>query len=94
MQAAKKTDEEKAAEKQLKVNESLTKAAKNDELKKAEDALAKGADVNFVDERGHTPAHVAAAFGALDILRLLHAKGGNAIFETENKVRCASFFFF
>ena len=42
---AKKSDEEKAAEKKLKANESMLKACKDDELKKVEEAVGKGAHV-------------------------------------------------
>ena len=73
----KQTEEEKQAAKQAKVNDALIKAAKNDELKKLEDALSKGAEVDHLNEHGHTTAHVAAAFGALRTLQWLNAKGAD-----------------
>ena len=78
----KKSDEEKAAEKKLKACESLLKAVKDDEMKKVEDAVAKGADINWQNDKGHTAAHVAAAFGALNALRYLHKNGAD--FEVIN----------
>ena len=50
---------------------------KNNELKSAESTLAKGADVNFPDdvENEHTPLHVAAMLGSLQIIVLLHSQG-------------------
>lgn len=92
--------EEKAAAAAAKATETLFKAAKNDERSKAEDALTKGAQVDFVNDvrgswvglyssllpqltvcptsvcsqKGHNAAHVAAAFGALEVLRLLYSK--------------------
>ena len=52
----KKSDEEKALEKQLKANESLLKNCKDDEVKKCQEAVEKGADVNW-----HNPNHVSHA---------------------------------
>jgi ankyrin repeat protein len=72
-----KTDEEKAEEKRVKACESLLKACKDDELKKIEEAVGKGADINWQNDKGHTAAHVCAAFGALSVLRYLHRQGAN-----------------
>jgi len=74
----KKTDEEKAAEKIAKLNASLVKACKNDECAKVEEYVSKGASVNFVNEKGEqSVAHIAAAFGALDVLRFLYKNGAD-----------------
>ena len=81
----KATDEEKAAKALAKLHEQMQKAAKNDEVKKIEDAIGKGADIDFVNERGHTCAHIAAAFGALEVIRFLHKH--DADFSLENEVR-------
>lgn len=82
----KKSDEEKAAEKVAKANASLLKACKNDEVSKVEEAIAKGADINFITEKGdQSMAHVAAAFGALDVIRYLHKNGAD--FTRINAVR-------
>ena len=46
--------------------------------RKAEQALEKAAitDINFAEEgTGHTLLHRAAAFGALKVIRMLHARG-------------------
>jgi len=80
-----KTDEEKAAEKKLKACEALFKAAKDDEVKKCEDAIGKGADIFWQNAKGHTAVHVAAAFGALNVLRLLHKLGAD--FEVINEAK-------
>ena len=80
----KKSEEEKAAEKVAKANQSLLKACKNDERSKVEDAVAKGADINFINEKGHSVAHVAAAFGALDVIRYLYKSGAD--FTVQNAV--------
>ena len=85
----KKSDEEKAAEKVAKANASMLKAIKNDEVAKVEDANAKGADINFITEKGdQSMAHVAAAFGALDVIRYLHKNGAD--FTRINAVRAPS----
>ena len=85
----KKSDEEKAAEKVAKANASMLKAIKNDEVAKVEDAIAKGADINFITEKGdQSMAHVAAAFGALDVIRYLHKNGAD--FMRINAVRAPS----
>ena len=57
---------------------------KDDEVKKCEDWKAKGADINYINDKGHSAVHVAAAFGALNVLRYLHKQG--ASFETINAV--------
>ena len=75
--APKLSEEEKQAAKMAKLSESLAKACKNDDLKKVEDALSKGADVNHMNGHGHTAAHMAAAFGALKTIRCLHAGGAD-----------------
>jgi len=84
--APKKTDEEKAAEKLQKANESLFKACKDDELKKVEDAVAKGADIHWQNDKGHTAVHVAAAFGALSVIRYLHKQGAALEVLNERKM--------
>ena len=74
----KKSDEEKAAEKVAKLNASLIKACKNDERSKVEEYVSKGASVNFINEKGeNSVAHVAAAFGALDVIRFLFKNGAD-----------------
>ena len=83
---AKKSDEEKAAEKKLKANESMLKACKDDELKKVEEAVGKGADIDWQNDKGHTAAHVAAAFGALNTIRYLHKAGADLEKINEKKM--------
>ena len=106
----KKTEEEKAEEKRLKVCTNMLKAAKENELAKVQKAVeSEGADINFANEvrakhhpgfrmanthapavpclvdrsqQGQTCAHVAAAFGALDVLRYLYKNG--ALFDVQN----------
>ena len=68
---------EKAAAKLAKACASLLKAAKEDEYKKIDEHLANGADINHVGESGHRAVHMAAAFGACNALRLLHARGAD-----------------
>jgi len=80
------SEEEKAAAKMLKACESMLKAAKDDELKKVEDAVSKGANINFQNDMGHTAAHVAAAFGALSVLRYLHKQGADLEMINEKKM--------
>ena len=79
------SEEEKAAAALEKLNVNMCKLAKNDEVVKLQEALSKGADKNYVNDKGHSVVHVAAAFGALGVIRLLFAEGAN--FETSNKVR-------
>ena len=67
-----------------KANDNFFKAVKDDEVKKCEDWKAKGADINYINDKGHSAVHVAAAFGALNVLRYLHKQG--ASFETINAV--------
>ena len=71
--APKKTDEEKAAEAKAKADIALVRACKNDELKSAETAVGKGADVNQSDD--NSPMHVAAMYGSLKVIVYLHACG-------------------
>jgi hypothetical protein len=75
----------KAAEKAAKACTDLLKACKDDNLPKAEKALRDGADINFANERGQTAAHIAAAYGALKIIRLCHASGADFSLETSDK---------
>ena len=86
-----KSEEQKAAEAAekeakaiQKANDNFFKAVKDDEVKKCEDWKAKGADINYINDKGHSAVHVAAAFGALNVLRYLHKQG--ASFETINAV--------
>ena len=69
--------EGRSAEALAKVNASLLKAAKEDEVKRVDEMLSKGADINHANEHGQTASHFAAAFGALTVLRLLHARGAD-----------------
>lgn len=80
----KKSDEEKEAEKVAKANQSLFKACKDDELKKVEEAVAKGADINWQNDKGHTAVHMCAAYGALNVIRYLHKQGADL--EIKNEV--------
>jgi len=64
-----------------KANERLFKAAKDDEIKHCEEALAKGADINRLNDKGHAAVHIAAAFGALNVLVWLHAHGADFTLE-------------
>ena len=84
--APKLSEEEKAAQKKLKECEKMIKHCKDDEVKKVEEAVSKGADVNWQNERGHTAAHVAAAFGALNVLRYLHSQGADLEMINEKKM--------
>ena len=84
--APKQTDEEKAEQKRIKACESMFKACKDDEVKKVQENLDKGADINWQNDKGHTAAHVCAAFGALDTLRLLHKQGANLELINEKKM--------
>jgi len=78
----KKTDAEKEAEKIAKASASLLKAAKNDEKNKCEEAITKGADKDFANENGQTAAHIAAAFGALSVIRYMHSLGADFTLKT------------
>ena len=60
-----------------KVHSSMLKAAREDETKKVDEALSKGGDIGFANDHGQTAAHMAAAFGALGVLRLLHSRGAD-----------------
>jgi len=82
----KKSEEEKAAEKHAKLCTNMLKACKNDEVAKVEEALDKGADLMWANERGQTAAHMAAAFGALDVLRFLHKRGADFVTIDEKKM--------
>ena len=82
----KKSDEEKLAERVAKANANLLKAAKNDETAKAEKAIADGAELNFANEHGQTAAHMAAAYGALDIIRFLHKAGADFTLQNKKKM--------
>ena len=74
-----------AAKAAAKAVDDLNKAAKNDDVKKAEAILDKGLVlVDHVDpETGHTTLHRAAAFNALKVIRLLHSRG--APLDVKNK---------
>ena len=63
----------------------LLKACKDDEVKKAEEAVAKGAELNWKNEKGHTAAHVAAAFGALNCLVYLHKQGADLTLKNDKR---------
>jgi len=67
-------------------NEKLFKAAKDDEVKRCEEALAKGADLNRLNDKGHAAVHVAAAFGALNVLVWLHAHSADFTMENEKSL--------
>ena len=74
-----KAEAEKAEKLLAKTIEELKKASKNDDVKKAEAALDRGlVTVDYAEEgSGHTPLHRAAAFGALKVIRMLHARGAS-----------------
>ena len=61
----------------VKFGERLLKACKDDEVKRCAEAVSKGADVNWQNEKGQSAAHVAAAFGALNVLVFLHEHGAD-----------------
>lgn len=65
----------RAADAQEKAHANLIKAAKGDELKRAEAAVAKGGDLTRADEHGNTLMHIAAMFGALKMIKYLHSQG-------------------
>ena len=72
-----KAEAEKAEKALAKTLDELKKAAKNDDPKKVEAALDRGlVNVNYAEEdTGHTTMHRAAAFGAIKVIKLLHARG-------------------
>jgi len=77
------TAEEKDAQAKAKALDGLLKAAKNDDRAKCEALVAKGADVNAANEHGQTPGHMAAGYGALDVLRFLHSQGADLTVQNE-----------
>jgi ankyrin repeat protein len=64
--------ESKLALAKEKAQAALLKAAKNDEPKAATSAILKGAQPDLADEHLNTPMHVAAMYGALRVIVLLH----------------------
>ena len=66
-------------------NAALLKFAKNDEFKKVIDALKSGANVNYRDDLGQTAGHVAAAYGALDVIRVLNEHGADWTITTTDE---------
>ena len=86
---AKKSDDEKAAEKAAKAKEKaladFLKAAKNGDLAKVEKAVAAGMHVDEVNEKGQAAAHYAAAFGSRKVLRFLYSKGADFALQTTDK---------
>ena len=69
--------EAEAAKKVEKANADLMRACKNDEGKKAESAIAKGADINYENDKGNSLMHIAAGFGSLSVIRVLHKAGAS-----------------
>ena len=59
--------------------EELNKAVKNNDTKKAMAVLDKGlVSVQHVEEStGHTALHRAAAFGAVEVIKMLHSRGAS-----------------
>ncbi len=74
----------KAAAALEKANADLLKAAKNDEAGKAEKAIAAGAALDTKNAHENTPIHIAAGFGALKVIRVLH-KAGAALDQPNKK---------
>jgi len=62
---------------------SLRHACKENQLKRVEAALTKGADINGQDGALNTPMHVAAMYGSLRVIVYLHGHG--ALLTTPNK---------
>ena len=89
---AKKTDEEKAAEKAAKAlskaQADFLKAAKQGDRAKVVAAISSGiVDINYANERGQTAAHYAAAFGHRKLLQYLHANGADFTLQTSDNHR-------
>ena len=61
----------------------LRSACKENSIKLVESALAQGASINLQDEALNTPMHVAAMYGSLQVIVLLHSRGGSI--TTPNK---------
>lgn len=76
----------KAASAAPSASEKLCKAAKDDEVKRCAEALDKGADINWVNDKGHAAVHVAAAFGALNVLVWLHRNGADFTLQNDKKL--------
>ena len=77
------TDEEKAAsaakkaaEQKARAEVAIFKAARDDDVKRVEAAVAKGASVDAVTgDYDHTVMHRAAAYNALRVIKYLHSQG-------------------
>ena len=76
------TDEEKAAsaakkaaEQKARAEVAIFKAARDDDVKRVEAAVAKGASVDAVTgDYDHTVMHRAAAYNALRVIKYLHRR--------------------
>lgn len=53
-------------------------------LEAAIDAINHGADSTFIDDIGNTPAHYAAGYGCIEILKLILMRNDFSIFEKIN----------
>ena len=59
------------------VDEALFKACRNDTAREVRRLLSEGADVNDVDEQGHTPLMVASWNGNVEIVDMVLAAEAN-----------------
>ena len=58
-------------------DDELLEAAKNGDLIKVQTALENGANPNVKDKDGHTPLHLAAFTGHVEIVKILLERGAN-----------------
>ena len=86
MPTPKKDAEAEEAKKREKATTDLLRNCKNDEGKKAESAIAKGADILYENEKGNSLMHIAAGFGALSVIRVLHKAGVSLDKENQEKL--------
>ena len=60
------------------VGEALYKACINGQVREVRRLLSGGADVNYVDEQGHTPLMVASLNGHVEVVDMVLAAEANA----------------
>ena len=76
---------EKAAKAAEKAAKAFFKAAKEGDRSKVEAPILAGTvDVNYMNEKGQTAAHMAAAFGHKKLLQFLHKHGARFDLETND----------